>query len=536
MPLIDLKTDLKSLRFGRDRFGGGSSNQPYIVTPIPEAYDMAPESIGDYILRGASLRLKTTEQATSRLLSWFTDTKNPNNFAFVAKQEALARLGTKTIGQPNRVYLPTNTLAQVADPTGFLHVSKDGVLPYLFVDPTITYQYKTRTQNIQEPQNNRLYNLTTNKIHGDWLVTSTQYGINRNPDVILRYGGGPGSEAGIGYTRIKRVTNTTFNNATIDDLGNLNLTFTNKLLGELKLYQPGSTQVYGDSAVQTFYDFRQEIVEKSTDKQIKEKLLFTPYTQFNRTKYYQLPDSGLKSNIRKNQYENSLTVDNKIVGDPITLKTLYTSNNVDENLKDLDFIRFYIAVLDNDSVTGEKTFVHLRAYLSGITDNFTAGFNDFSYVGRAETFKTYNSFNRSFSFTLKVAALSKDELNAISSKVNYIASLTAPDYSQAGFMRPNIVYLTLGNYLNNVPGFIESVNITLPDDSTWEIGRKVDESGEIIMDPSTQQMPHYLELSITFHPIHSVLPSKGSRLLGYGNLSSVTTDDVVTLGLVPSEG
>ena len=39
MPLINLKTNLKSLKFGNDKRGGGSSNQPYIVTPIPDGDD-----------------------------------------------------------------------------------------------------------------------------------------------------------------------------------------------------------------------------------------------------------------------------------------------------------------------------------------------------------------------------------------------------------------------------------------------------------------------------------------------------------------
>ena len=98
-----------------------------------------------------------------------------------------------------------------------------------------------------------------------------------------------------------------------------------------------------------------------------------------------------------------------------------------------DFIKFWIAALDNDSTTGSKKYIHLRAYLSNISDNFQASFNDFTYVGRAETFKTYNGFDRSFSFSLKIAALSKAELLPLMEKVNYIASLTAPDYSSAGF-------------------------------------------------------------------------------------------------------
>ena len=60
--LLTYKTDLKSLRFGHDRPDGGSSNQPYIETPIPpqdmdrsEALSILGTPIGtgtDAILRG----------------------------------------------------------------------------------------------------------------------------------------------------------------------------------------------------------------------------------------------------------------------------------------------------------------------------------------------------------------------------------------------------------------------------------------------------------------------------------------------------
>jgi hypothetical protein len=35
MALLDLKTDLKSLKYGRDTPGGGDSGQPYIQSNIP---------------------------------------------------------------------------------------------------------------------------------------------------------------------------------------------------------------------------------------------------------------------------------------------------------------------------------------------------------------------------------------------------------------------------------------------------------------------------------------------------------------------
>ena len=59
MALIDQKTNLRSLKFGlgqaSDRPGGGYSNQPYIVKPIPD-YDDDPSNIfntggPDFLLR-----------------------------------------------------------------------------------------------------------------------------------------------------------------------------------------------------------------------------------------------------------------------------------------------------------------------------------------------------------------------------------------------------------------------------------------------------------------------------------------------------
>ena len=36
MPLINFKTDFKTLRYGNDKPNGGSSTQPYIQAPIPD--------------------------------------------------------------------------------------------------------------------------------------------------------------------------------------------------------------------------------------------------------------------------------------------------------------------------------------------------------------------------------------------------------------------------------------------------------------------------------------------------------------------
>ena len=280
------------------------------------------------------------------------------------------------------------------------------------------------------------------------------------------------------------------------------------------------TRIYQAEATTTLSDFRQTI--RVNNPVAETKLVSSNYRNFNRIKTYGITDSGNRSFTRINQYEGARDPanQNKLVSDPVTMRSIYSSVDVDKEMQNSDFIKFWIARLDNDSTDGTKEYVHLRAYLSGISDSFQASFNDFKYVGRAETFKTYKGFDRSFSFTLKIAALSRIELRAINTKLNYIASLTAPDYSTGGFMRSNIVYLTLGDYLANVPGFIESVNITIPDDTSWEIARGADgEPEESSVDGTeirTQQLPKYAEMQISFKPIHSMLPEVKERFIGDG--------------------
>ena len=521
--LLDLKTDLKSLRFGRDKQGGGSSNQPYIVTPIPTGDTTGADMLyGNFLLRGGALRPTLVARGESRLLKFLSDTDNPNGASFVAKQVLLARLNPKTAGQPNRVYSPLNTIAQVADPTGTVHFNKDGfnlTTPY-----NQTYERITSIQNTFASGRNRLVNLTNNKISGTSSDINFQYGITPFQSNILTYGGGAGSVGGFGTTNIKRYTSTNQNNALIN-LGNgvngdrflsgiLNTTLTNRGIENLPLFSGTNTKIYKYSATTQLTDFRRQVVVNNP--LALTKLVSTSYQRFNRQSTYGITDSGNRSFTRINQYEGTRNPSNfnKLVSDPVSMKPIYSSTKVANDMLNSDFIKFWIAVLDNDSTEGKKEYIHLRPYLSMIDDSFQASFNDFNYVGRAETFQTYKSFSRDFNFSLKIAALSKEELLPLINKVNQIASLTAPNYSSGGFMRSNIVYLTLGDYLDNVPGFIQSVNITIPDDTSWEIARKSNILGGSEVDTSTEQLPKYIEMQITFKPIHSVLPEKGAKFIG----------------------
>ncbi len=70
-------------------------------------------------------------------------------------------------------------------------------------------------------------------------------------------------------------------------------------------------------------------------------------------------------------------------------------------------------------------------------------------------------------------------------------------------MRGNVVRLTIGDYIYRMPGFLESVNITIENSNTpWEIVLNPNEVNDVA------QLPHYVTIACTFFPIMDILPSK----------------------------
>jgi len=80
-----------------------------------------------------------------------------------------------------------------------------------------------------------------------------------------------------------------------------------------------------------------------------------------------------------------------------------------------------------------------------------------------------------------------------------------PDYSpNQGIMRAPVVRVTIGDYLYRVPGFIESINMTVDNNTPWEINIENDQSGNIA------QLPQVVDVAVTFRPILDVLPKRPS--------------------------
>lgn len=518
--LINGDTRLKSLRFGADNSfdkpGGGYSNQPYIIKPIPDG--QSPDIGIDYILKGGVLAASRTLDDVSRLTQMFTDTKTPAGLLFIAKQEALTRLGVKTQAGGQEVYLPTSTLAQAGVSATGLHFYKQGVNPIPDINVgginigtgnLNTYSDVVIVSNkITGPDpDNRLRQLYTGKL------------INKNisDNDILSYGGGPGSILGIGKTYIKFADQRITLGGGVYDISKS--TFSTLSISQIQSSGDNINVTRGQASyVPKIQDFRTQLRKTGAPSSIISDA-FSYDEAYNQTieNRVHLGNPGRRGDISDYVGGKRDITTNLLLGatDKITAKKLYSSRLVDP-YETNDLVKFRIEAINNDD-PGSSVFIHFRAFLDSFSDAFSATWNPTKYIGRGEEFYTYGGFTRAISINWTVAAQSKDELIPMHQKLNYLASNLTPDYSDGGYMRGPMMRLTVGGYLYSQPGFITSLTYTVDDASPWEIGinntaAKSDTNtlaGETaISDKSVKELPHIIRVAMSYTPIHEFVPRK----------------------------
>lgn len=611
MPLIDLKTDLKSLKFGRDKRGGGSSNQPYIQRGIPEtrvdadtgevfySEGLPLRSGPDFLLRNGFLAPADAATDVSRLTQMFFDLRSPNGLLFTAKENLLSRTAPKTetskgvgtaMGNVNAgVYTPLNTIAQAA--VGFA----GGHLNLLGLDPSdpmtgildgglfsgaglVTYDSvsKVQKQNPNQEEVNRLVALKSNIEQGT-AVSNFNFvkGYNLNEGVnLISYSGGPGSTLGIGNTNIRfadqrtQITSestdfsqfvrpsVTLKKDLIFTSGSVSNTYQRLVPGSdlfgddinldsgdqglrnflTSVYTPFSAGTFpenstrvNDNQTRTFtqqniidatvngqyrannnpQDFRKKIIEENNLEDIgaSSVLSLSPdYKQKTVNRRLNMGDPGASNtaNGAKNVFNYGIPANESWALDKITAMPMYEGAGPDSTLATNDLCKFRIAAINNDKTDGSAIYMHFRAFLDTFNDSYTSNWNSVQYAGRGESLYNYGGFGRTIGINFTVPAQSKAELIPMYKKLNYLASTLAPDYSQAGFMRGNLLRLTVGAYLYEQPGFITSLTYDVPQESPWEIA--IDEKGGA--DRSVAELPHIIKVNMGFQPIHNFLPQK----------------------------
>lgn len=186
-----------------------------------------------------------------------------------------------------------------------------------------------------------------------------------------------------------------------------------------------------------------------------------------------------------------------------------------------DIIPFKFVIVSSDET---KYYIYLRAYLESFNDNFNGTWNGTKYIGRAEEFYNYTGFSRNINFAFKVAATSKSELLPLYQKLNFLAGTTSPEY-RSNYMNAVYVELTIGDYVNGLPGFITSLDIKWDQNYPWEINQGVPDGNSPVLQPDeSRKLPHILDVSAAFIPIHKFSPTFRKPFFGNFDVQNFTVD------------
>jgi hypothetical protein len=501
--LLNIQTNLKSLKFGKDRPGGGDSKEPYIQNSIDQ--NIVPQS-EDFLLRGGLGAPLSAADDVVRLGKMFVGTRG---IQFIAKQNLLSQTSVRTqasTGVLNEgAYTPLSTLAQAGINFTGIHLNKQGLNP---LEGITTYtDVFTSVKGGDTGDSNRLVLLTESKITNTKSVNPIT-GISPNPTELLSYPGGPGAILGIGTTNIplpppnKR---TGINNPRIALYSKTNI----RLDGNNTNGQP--IKLRSDS----ISNFTAPLLEGETAENGSSIVTSISPSYSDPNKRIEGPGGsrihmntpGQRGNIisytigKRDSAGNSIGAVDKINAMPIYQSKAIKEDKV--NFFKNDLIKFRIAALNNEDPS-LKQYMVFRAFISNFSDTYNATWNPVNYVGRGEAFHKYGSFSRGVQMGFTIAAQSKPEIMEQYKKLNFLASNLAPTYSSFGYLGGPLVELTMGGWCYNLPGFITNLTLEIPQESPWEIGIN-DDGG---FDNSVKEMPMICNVGMSFTPIHKFRPEK----------------------------
>ncbi len=492
---------------------GYGDNEPLVIKDLPAVEKETNGALGlvgevtDNFVRGGAVALGISVVDDLKRLGKLL--LSPNGLAWTGAQVALAATNPKgpilpikpgsrseegqgvianirdkiqeNLPPRNRLKTPANLLLTAGTGAAGIRFRKDGLLDTEFengfnYDPNLggpKYESTLLAYSTTDSENETdftLYGKYTNVYGGGF----EDKGVKRE-DLILKYPGGPHSVFGIGDTEIKRYKADPYR-------GYLPLFNTN--LFELR-QGPNTTKANSGVPADGYVDYRNKTNRRQEVKQTKIGL-------------YKLGDPGIKMESTE---EDSYNVYNVSTVDKISAANIFKRENfADYSSEFEDYIKFRIAVVDTENPLNDNVMI-FRAYLDSLSDDYSGDWSSHKYNGRAENFYTYSGFDRKISFSFKIHTQTRWEQKPLWRKLNYLVSQTAPEYKNRR-MRGVFSRLTIGDWMNEVPGFFTSVGLSWATAYPWET--RYDKDGA---DRDLNEYPHILDVQCAFTPVHNFAPS-----------------------------
>lgn len=139
---------------------------------------------------------------------------------------------------------------------------------------------------------------------------------------------------------------------------------------------------------------------------------------------------------------------------------------VDKKYDSTDFIKFKITI--------PTVFegLYFRAFIQDLKHDAKGEYEEQRYVGRPEKFMVYKGMSRSLKFTAYLVAFTEEELSSVWLRANMLTKLVYPINSMAGHMVPPIARLTIGNIIEDQPGYFTNVDMDFSE-LPWDIDSEV---------------------------------------------------------------
>lgn len=483
MPLIDLQTDLKSLKFG--------TFAPYVVTDINN-----PPTANSF-----SLPVRRRIEDVIRLSKMFIDTPG---ITFAAKQAALSVISDHQ-GNLSSIEFGAalkdagldvaNTITTILAQAG---ASGTGTHFELFNRDDVYTRVTPRQGNFINP-NGLGTDIPNNYLNTPSVLADRgheMYDFNKNEyEAVPHVPALSVEQSEIQRLEAGRVLRTAFQTGSnLDPYATKTSDNFSPILG----FSP-KEEYYGVERTEHILEYSNRYKKfEYDDVSINKETRVNLGNQAGRLD---------KDNVKNNRYwiatKDSSVID-KINAYDVGQGELPTGADeptvaVDFKGRDLIKFRYYI-----DGVP-----LHFRAHLTNFNDENTASWNSSRYVGRADNFYTYNGYNRNITIGFTIAATTRNEMKPLWRKLNYLASATTAKYTDV-FMQGVITRVTVGNYLYRVPCVLNNVSISVSNEYLWDIALREPEGSE---EQEMLEMPMVCDVTTNLSVIHDFTPQVGSPLI-----------------------